>query len=302
MIDLDGKKGFPNLALCKLSAYHKDKGDTVDLSEGNPNLAGFLGYDKAYISSTFNWSKDRVEEVSEKLPIDDVEIGGYGYNNKVLPDNIEHRMPDYDLYPDMDFSMGYTTRGCIRSCDFCDVSRREGCLKEWSPLDEFLHPDHDSVLLLDNNFLASSSWKDKLQRLNEEGWKISITQGLDARLIDEEGAEILADSMLYNWRFTRPAYFTAWDFMENEDEVLNGIENLLDAGVLKWYIRVYVLVGYNTSLEDDLYRFRRLRELEVEPFIMPYNNMDHPLKRWGQRPAIYKKSTFEEYAKEKLVD
>lgn len=307
MVDGNGKEGFPNLALLKLSSHHKDQGDKVDVTEelydedGNYSMKVFDGYDKAYLSYVFDVHSSYVEKVADQLPITDVEVGGYGYDETQLPDHIDNRMPDYNLYP-QDFSMGFTSRGCIRNCPFCDVPQREGDFRESNSIDQFLHPNHDKVLILDNNFLASNRWKEKLKYINEKSLKVSLTQGIDARLVDEEGAKILADTKMYDWRFKNQNYYTAWDLMEEEERVLRGIRRMIDAGVTPRYIRPYVLVGYNTSLEDDLYRFNRLRELGTYPFVMPLNNMDHPLKRWGQRPALFKTHTFEEYVREKLMD
>lgn len=301
MIDYDSRPDFPNLVIMKLSKFHKSRGNDVILSKGPPGILSYFNHDKAYISCIFKKNKLKVEKQKEKIPIDDVEVGGYGVNHKMLCEEIEHLMPDYELYG-VDYSMGFTTRGCIRNCDFCHVNYYEGLLKEWSDPEEFLHPNHDKVILLDNNYLASKKWKEKFDKIFDLGYNVCLTSGLDARLIDKEKADYLANHKLHGRKFKDTSYYTAWDRMEDEEEVLRGIKNLIEAGVTPRYIRPYILVGYNTYLYQDLYRFRKLRELGVYPFVMPYNNRNHPLKRYGQRPAIYKSCTWEEYKREKDIE
>jgi len=301
--DVDSK--IPNLTLMKLSTYHKDQGNEVVLKEGSEfGLESWEGFDVGFASVVFTWNADSLRRIRDNLPFK-LKIGGSGWSDETLPDEVEDLMPDYGLYG-CDFSMGFTSRGCIRRCEFCDVPFKEGPIREHKSVEEFHRPDHDKVLLLDNNFLASPIWEDTVEYLIDNELKVSICQGLDARLIGRPTARKL--KRLYGWcgiydhKFNDRAIYTAWDRVEDEEEVLTGIRSLLDVGFKPRYIRPYVLVGYNTTLEEDLYRFRKLRELGTYPFVMPYNNQDHPMKRWGQRPALYKSCSFEEYAREKGLE
>ena len=177
LIDVDGK--MPNLALMKLSAWHKQQGDSVELTM--PVLAA--GYDKVYMSKVFTWSD------MPCLP-DNAEVGGTGYDlHKTLPDEIEHLCPDYSLY-NMDYSMGFLTRGCIRKCEFCFVPEKEGNIRSAAYLTEFLR--HDRAVLLDNNVLAHHHGIDQIKLIAETGIKVDFNQGLDARLIDDGIAKLLA--------------------------------------------------------------------------------------------------------------
>lgn len=278
---------MPNLALMKLSAYHKARGDQVYLNRG-PSP------DKVYMSSVFSWNAPRARGIAKMFSCP-VEAGGAGFNQNVtLPFGIEHMMPDYSLYG-LDYSMGFTSRGCSRACEFCNVFKLEGPIREHARIEEFLHPNHKKLLLLDNNILMSPRWKEKLTFLVEKSLKVSICQGFDARLISKEAASLIAELRCFDWHFKYPSYYVAWDRIRDEASVLSGIQNLLDAGIKARYIRPYVLVGFNTNLEEDLYRFNKLRELGVYPFVMSYNNRAHPLKRWGQRPVLYKSVPFLEY-------
>ena len=273
LIQVDGK--MPNLALMKISAWHKNKGDIVGFNISTP--------DKVYISSIFSWNASKVRGIS-KLFDCIVEIGGTGIDiSKKLPYEIEHIMPDYDLY-DIDYSMGFTSRGCIRNCPFCIVPKKEGYIREHSPFEEFLHPDHKKVILLDNNFLVSPKWKEKLEFLRDSGLMVNFNQGLDIRLINEENAGLLADIKFFNWKWTFRQLHFAWDFIEIEKEVERGIQILKNAGIKPYQLMFYILCGYNTTFEEDMYRFKRLREWGVDPFVMIYNYQGK--KKWKGDPRI----------------
>jgi hypothetical protein len=51
LVDVDGHSGFPNLALMRISAYHKSKGDRVEWA--NPL---FGNYDRVYQSKVFTFT------------------------------------------------------------------------------------------------------------------------------------------------------------------------------------------------------------------------------------------------------
>ena len=131
MIQVDGK--MPNLALMKIAAYYRSRGDEVIRY-----LSGDV--DKAFISVIWPENKERALGIS-KFFNGNCTIGGSGYDYNIkLPDDIEHMMPAYDLW-NVDYSMGFTTRGCIRKCDFCIVPDKEGAIRPHSPFDEFVHPN-----------------------------------------------------------------------------------------------------------------------------------------------------------------
>lgn len=96
-----------NLALMKLSAWHKANGDRVLLN------APIFSADYKYASILFKKNKKRF--IAN-------EYGGPAFDNSVLPVEIETMMPDYDLYGH-DYSLGYTFRPCFNSCDFCKVPK-----------------------------------------------------------------------------------------------------------------------------------------------------------------------------------
>jgi len=292
LIQIDGK--YPNLALMKLSAYHKSIGDEVGFNVVKP--------DRVYASFIFTWNKAQANGVKAWFPENmDYRLGGPGLGKpNWLPDIVEHTMPDYELYG-IDHSVGFTTRGCIRECGFCVVRRLEGYFKEHAPLEEFVHPDHKKVVLYDNNFLASRKALEKLEWINNRKMKVNFSQGLDGRLVTPELAEALSKTRAYNHNWTRQCMHYAWDFYEEKTnkEIMRGFQTLIEAGVKPWRLTTYVLVGYNTTHAEDLKRALTLIEMGIQPFIMKYNNrrddkwLNH-LARWCNR-LIYKSIDWEHY-------
>jgi len=297
LIDADSKKGNP--AIMKISMYHKLKGDEVFLKRGlGPDLPlDCFNPEKAYLSCIFSRNRERALKLSEAFPCP-VEIGGYGVNNRQLPDEIEHLMPDYDLYG-IDYSMGFSSRGCFRNCPWCLVPKTTGPFREHAEFTEFLHPGHGKLILLDDNFLFSKLWKEKLNFLIENGIKVNISQGLDIRLINEDNARILADLDFWSLNFKRRYLYFSFDLPDIENHVRKGVEILNKAGIKSTYLVFYMLTGFSTSFEEDKHRFNVLRELGVRPFVMVYNNKKDPLlrafARYVNRPAIYKSCSWEEY-------
>jgi len=299
LVHADGK--MPNLALMKISAYHKKQGDIVYLKKGlKPTLPlDCLKPDKTYISTIFDWNKEKALELSTKLG---AEIGGYGVNGKQLPEEIEHQMPDYSLYG-VDYSMGFTSRGCIRKCPWCIVWRKEGYIRAYASIDEFLKPNHKKLILLDNNFLASPNWFEELLKIITYRLKVNFNQGLDIRLIDRENARMLSKIKYYDWKFKNRTLHFAFDTPNVESEVISGIKLLEKVGIPRNHLMFYVLIGYNTSYEEDLHRINLLIDEGVKPYVMPFNNTHdsyYPhLERWVNG-RYYKLVSWEDYRKKKM--
>jgi len=281
LFDIDSK--YHNLALMKLSTYHKQKGDEVELYK--PLWKDT--YQIVFASKIFS-KKDKNEMY---LPEDCIK-GGSGFNLKVrLSEGTEHLMPDYSLY-NLDYSLGFTTRGCIRNCGFCIVRQKEGYIREHAEVEEFLNPKSNVIVLLDNNFLALPSHIKKLQKYIDKGWKMDFNQGLDIRLVNEDNAELLSKLKLYKQlRFS-------WDLIKDEKEVKRGLDLLIKVGVLPYKIMVFILCGYNTSFEEDMYRYNELDALGVIPFVMVYGKPNQKLRhfaRWVNKRWLCQSATWEEY-------
>jgi len=268
LIQIDGK--MPNLALMKLASWHRKKGDDVyfiDLSS--------LGIKKWYGSKIF--------------------MGGSGYDIKEkLPEEIEAQVPDYNLF-NTDYSIGFTSRGCIRDCDFCIVKEKEGNLME---CDFSKDIKHSKYIVMDNNFLASPRWKEKLKYFIDNDIKVNFCQGLDIRLINKENAKLLKKVKAYNHTFTYRVMHFAWDNLKDEKFIRKGIKILLEAGISKNILQFYMICGFNTTFDQDMYRYKVLwEELKVHPFVMLYHKRDTKLtrfSRWVNR-RIHKTYSFESW-------
>ena len=291
LFDIDPK--YHNLALMKLSAYHKQKGDETELY--SPLFT--KTYDRVYVSKIF--TEFHINECY--IPENFYRAGGSGFNLETkLPRETEHIMPDYSLY-NLNYSLGFTTRGCIRNCKFCIVPEKEGKIKEHAEVEEFLNPKSNVVVLLDNNFLALPSHIRKLQKYIKKGWQMDFNQGLDARLVNKENAKLLAKT-----KYKEMIRF-AWDDIKDEAEIIKGLELVIKAGIRPRNITTYVLIGFDTTFEEDLYRIKRLRDIKdergsIKPYVMNYNNTLKSRKykdfmRWVNNPWIFKSCTWEEYKK-----
>lgn len=292
LVDIDSK--IPNLGLMKLSAWHKNRGDQIIFREEVGQI------DKVCISCVFSQNRSRALGIAKMFEgICEVEIGGYGVNDNQLPHSIEHIMPDYSLYPNCDFSMGYTSRGCIRKCPFCIVWRKEGPMRDHASIGEFWNPKYKKLVLLDNNFLASPKWKENIEFLLIHQIPVTFCQGLDIRLINDENASWLRMVDSRTMSFKSKMYYFAFDDLAIEDDVRNGVELLKKHGIKPYRLTFYLLCGFNTTHDEDMHRFKVLRELGTWPYIMKYNDRsDDPwlndFDRWVNA-RIHKKCSFEDY-------
>lgn len=286
LFDIDSRPGFGNLALMKLSAHYKKEGNEVEFYNPLWNKS----YDLVFASKIFRKSHKN----DAYIPLNCI-CGGSGFiENECLPEEDEHLMPDYSLYG-LNYSLGFTTRGCIRDCGFCIVRQKEGYIKEHAEIEEFLNPKSNRIILLDNNFLALPSHFEKLQKFIIKGWRIDFNQGLDLRLVNRTNAELLAKVKTFK------QFHFAWDLMGDEEEIKKGLRFLIGAGIKPYRILVFILCGYDTNFEEDQYRFNELWALGVYPYVMKYNGetgnkiLNH-FARWVNGKA-FKACTWEEYLK-----
>jgi len=278
--------GYPNLALMKLSAYHKAQGDIVEWFNATQE------YDAVYSSKVFTWTK-----IDPYLPSDTV-IGGTGHDITItLPNEVENIMPDYGLY-DCNKSYGFLTRGCIRNCPWCFVPRKEGRIRAHQDIENFLQ--HNEVVLMDNNVLAHKHGIEQIERMVKLGIKVDFNQGLDARLIDDSMARLLSK---ISWK---PSIRLACDTVEMIEPVRKAVE------LLRWHnatpIRYfcYVLVK---DIDDALERIRFLKSIYLDPFCQPYRDKDgneptsiqKKFARWVNHKAIFKTVLWEDYLKTPLT-
>lgn len=311
LIDVDGHN-YPNLPLMKLSAWHKQNGDTVEWYDSWKGLCD--PYDRVYLSKVFSFTPDYDNYIYSK----EIIRGGTGYcievingkeifhkeKDKDLPDQIEHIYPDYTLYPEQtkDTAYGFLTRGCPRGCSFCIVKDKEGlCSKKVADLSEFWD-GQSNIVLLDPNILACRDWKDLLQQLIDSKAKVNFNQGLDIRMMNEEKAEMLS-------RIPIKAIHFAWDRYEDKEIIQpKFLQFRAKSKIRAKDLQVYCIVGDRERkiLDSDLERIYWLRDNGYAPFVMVYERNLLPkghellkLQRWvNNRFVFWNVNTFEEYEKE----
>lgn len=301
---IDGK--LPNLALMKLSHWHKAQGDSVTFSKSLSREMFEPAYDRVYGSTIFAFSKNRLEEFREQFP--ESVVGGTGTEDisttiEALLGVEEYEHYDYAIYPSFAGSIGFTARGCRLRCGFCVVPRKEGKPRPVNTIAQIWrgepHPKH--LHLLDNDFFGQpkDQWEARVAEILEGGFKVCFNQGINIRLITEEAATWLARLPYYDDQFKTRRLYTAWDNLKDEKIFFRGVENLRAAGVPPTHLMVYMLIGYDReeTLERIMYRFTKMTELGIRPYPMVYNNANPTLKRF-QRWVIrkyYQFIPFEEY-------
>ena len=138
--------------------------------------------------------------------------------------------------------------------------------------------------MLDNNFQASPRWRENLEYLIDHKIKVNFNQGLDIRLLNEDFIELLAQAQYYDQHFKRRSLYFAFDDFRYKDKFVCGMRKLHAHGITPSNIMVYILVGVNTTLEQDLERVRVVEYLGGVPYIMRYNQINTPelnkLARW----------------------
>jgi hypothetical protein len=285
LVDIDSK--IPNLALMKISAWYKQQGDEVGFVIDNP--------DKVYISCIFKKNAGQARGVASFYDSAEIDIGGSGVDlKKELPQEIEQIKPDYDIYPST-YSQDYTTRGCVNKCEFCVVPEKEGKIRIAKHPSEFHDSRFDTCMIMDNNlFAAPKSWQWQVFKwFHNTNTKMLSPQGWDARLLNEENCGFL--KMV---KHAGIIHF-AWDNLNDEEKILDAVELLREKKFdLKRGVSFYVLAGFNTKFEDDLYRCEKLKSLGVQAFVMPFHKKDkriNALARWANRPWLYWSIPFSQY-------
>lgn len=306
LIDVDGHK-FPNIPLMKLSAWHKQRGDSVEWYQ--PLFSGHM--DRVYVSKVFSFTPD----YEYYIDANEVIKGGSGYcielvdgkeiyhaeRDRQLPPEIEHIYPDYSLYPELtkDTAYGFMSRGCPRGCKFCHVAAKEG-MKSYkvADLSEFWR-GQKNIVLLDPNTIACADWKDILHQLIDSGAWVDFSQGVDIRLMTEEKAEMIKRIKIKNIHF-------AWDRYEDKEKIVPKFKMFKDiTGWDRRKLTVYVLTNFDTTIEQDLERIYILRDLGFWPYVMIYDK-EHTkpadtvrkLQRWVNMRAVFESTPrFEDYQK-----
>lgn len=295
LIDVDNHDRtpkYPNLALMKLAAWHRKQGDDVDW------WWGFDVYDRVYMSKVFD--ETYTKDVPDPYNAHEIVRGGTGYSLAgELPREIEHIYPAYDLYPTLtkNTAYGFLTRGCPRGCHFCIVGQKEGRRsRKVADLDEWWN-GQKHIKLMDPNLLAYKGHMELLSQLIDSGAWVDVNQGFDCRLLTERNIDAINRVKLKDIHF-------AWDYMHETERVLKGLELYKKMATRKphgQYATVYVLVNYDTTMEENLYRIYTLRDMGYNPYVMVYNKPSAPreirhLQRWCNNRPIFKTTPrFDDY-------
>lgn len=277
---------FPNYAIMKISAWHKARGDEVEWWQP------LLGYDVVYSSKVFDFTPE-----NPYLP-DNTIRGGTGYGlYKDLPDEIDAIFPDYSMYSSCDYAIGYLTRGCPNHCRWCVVPKKEGNIRPYRKWQELVRQDTDKLVLMDNNILASGFGIEQLAGLVGTSYRIDLNQGMDARLVTPEIAEVLAR---LKWiRFLR----FSCDQESQIEPIYHTCELLGKYGVRPYRVFVYLLVTADLGSAS-----RRVEALKKLPGINLYAQAERN-ERMGIVPnkdqldfsqryvysGAYRSETWEEY-------
>ncbi|MEN6444109.1 MAG: hypothetical protein ABFC71_10215 [Methanoregula sp.] len=279
---------FPPIGLLKLSAYHKTKGDTTELIDfekkdqripkTNPN--------KIYVTSLFSWAWKPVWEAvsfyKKEFPKAEIWLGGIYAS--LLPDHArlsgadriyqglcskaENIFPDYDLVPDWDGSIIFSSRGCCNKCDFCAVPRLEGKMNSLKKsINPFVLGRHTKIIFFDNNFLANKYRMDIFKELIDFDKKVDFNQGIDAKLITEPVAKMIASLKLDS------TIRLAYDSHDQQKFVKKAVERLLDAGIKKRDIFVYTLFNYRETPDEFFNRVREILNWGIVCYPMRYESL-----------------------------
>jgi hypothetical protein len=256
LIDVDGR--LPNLALMKLSRYHKGQGRRVILGQKDCCLKG---PEAVYASAVFhNHTTDQRISKLQRYYGESLMLGGSGVDiHRRLPADIENISPDYELYPKLDDrAIGFLTRGCPFRCAFCIVPAKEGQPHQVSDLDTLL-AGRRKLILLDDNILSHPKAVDLLEEMASRHIEVNFTQTLDFRMLDRHKAALLRQIKCSNLRFTRSVYH----FSLNSTRRINqlGRKYKLFGFTSQDNVEFICMYGFNTTLAEDVKRFRFLRSL-----------------------------------------
>ena len=269
--------------MMRVSRWHKDCGDHVEIYDA---WKGWRWYDKIYVFSLFDFTEKR------DTPPNAI-CGGTGFSlETMLSPEIDISQYDWDLYPACDYSLIWFSRGCIRNCPFCVVRQKEGGIHPVEPKN--LNPNGKYIKVMDNNFFANPRWREAIEVLFYWGQPCDF-QGVDARILTLEMCNALI--LLKHHK----QIHIAWD--NPRESMVPKFREIIET-IKPYRLMCYVLIGYWSTEAEDIMRVEALRELKIDPFVMPYCRTDpyqKGLARYVNMKAEFKSQTWDEYKKRKGV-
>jgi hypothetical protein len=308
LTQIDGS--LPNLALMKLSHYHKSQGHNVIFEKSITKGIFEPEYDIVYGSAIFSTSEKKIQQFKQNFT--NAIVGGTGTNdNSTTVENVlnidEYEYYDYDIYPEFDASVGFSQRGCRLRCKFCVVPKKEGKNTNSNTIYNIWQQNprnkNKKIHLLDNDFFGQPKWQEKANEIIDGKYKVCFNQGINIRLINEEGAAYLVKMKYMDDGFKTKRIYTAWDNKRDEEIFLKGVNCILNAGVKPQEIMVYFLCNYwEKGLTQDVWhRFNTMEKIGLLPYPMIYEKWTaskelRDFQRWIIR-GYYRIVSFDDYMK-----
>ena len=290
----DCHKGFPNLAILKIAAYHKRMGDDVFIY--NP----MEHYDRVYWSKVFTFKP----KYAYPIQADEVVKGGTGFGApyKQLPEEIDRMQPDYSFAFKWkrDWAIGFLTRGCIRKCPWCVVPKAEGHVRPYMDVDEIAIEGRTNLFLMDNNILASDYGLQQIEKISKLGYRVDFNQAMDARVVTDEVAKLLARTKWID--FIRFGCDTAGqvDFCERAIEMIRShgfkgrfeLYTMLHGDVKECYERI-------TKWRHPKYNGKVLCQaqpmLDLESVVQNIPRWQMDMAHWCNQKQLYATIDFKDY-------
>lgn len=306
LIDVDSK--IPNIALMRLSTYHKQQGNVVTLSKGaNAPIPCDPEPDVCYASIIFRKNAHALDNFHWNFPDTQLIIGGVGYSlESRLPQEVEACPPDYSLYHDCDSSYGFSSRGCVRRCGFCVVPKAaaEGTWHKDQHPEIWYSPKFQKITFLDNNILADPEYFMGITDwCLERGLTIRFLSGYDIRLLTPAAAVRLHEIRKHH------TLSFAWDDIRDERIILEKLDllrSIFSDSDLRAYVQFYVYVDSDKEYDSAVYRCRTLKSLNCNAFVM-INKENHitqrmrDLQRWAARKWIFWSIDIKDYGKNAAI-
>lgn len=297
LTQIDGK--LPNLALMKLSRWHRTQGDNVYFTKQVDRDFLEPDYKRVYGSAIFSFSAERVERFKQQFP--NAIVGGtHNMADRTTVEDIigekDGEFYDYSIYPNFNASLGFTQRGCRLKCGFCVVPKKEGKPRSVNTVETIWrgdpYPKH--LHLLDNDFFGQprDQWEARIDEIKTGGFKVCLNQGVNIRMIDDDSARALASIQYYDDGFKVRRLYTAWDNLADEGRFIRGVDTLEKHGIPPQNLLVYMLVGYDPkeTWERLFYRFNKMVMRGIKPYPMIFGNRDRTLPLGGCNARIERRT------------